>query len=108
MRVLKTACAISNFFLAMVLYPDVQKKAQQEIDYIIGTRRLPTLTDRAGLPYLNALCLEIYRWNPSAPLGAFLSRIILPFIFSYNVVEVSHVCPQRMTSIWAILCRRAL
>ncbi|PCH44805.1 cytochrome P450 [Wolfiporia cocos MD-104 SS10] len=64
-----TVSATHSFFLAMMCYPDVQKKAQQEIDLIIGTDRLPCLADRDQLPYLNALCLEVLRWNPVAPLG---------------------------------------
>lgn len=108
MQVYKTVCAISNFFLTMVLYPNIQKKAQQEIDYIIGTRRLPTLADRAHLPYLNALCLEIYRWNPSAPLGTSPLQTLPPFNSSYNLLQVCHAALHQMISIWVISCRRDL
>ncbi|KIP09976.1 hypothetical protein PHLGIDRAFT_66583 [Phlebiopsis gigantea 11061_1 CR5-6] len=62
-------CAVSNFLLAMVLYPDVQKKAQRELDYVIGVDRMPRLSDLSRLPYMNALCLEVHRWNPATPLG---------------------------------------
>jgi hypothetical protein len=30
----------------MLLYPDVQKKAQEEIDRVVGRDRLPNLNDR--------------------------------------------------------------
>ena len=30
------------FMLAMVLYPDVQKKAQEELDAVVGRDRTPT------------------------------------------------------------------
>lgn len=53
----------------MTVYPDVQKRAQQEIDTVIGHDRLPTLEDRDRLPYLRALCTEVLRWMPAAPLG---------------------------------------
>ena len=38
--------------LAMVRYPDVYKRAQDEIDRVIGRERLPTIDDRPSLPYL--------------------------------------------------------
>lgn len=45
----------------MVLYPDVQRKAQDELDKIIGADRLPVFEDRKNLPYVDALCKEIHR-----------------------------------------------
>lgn len=53
------------------MYPEVQKRAQREIDTVIGHERLPTIEDRDQLPYLNALCTEVFRWNPTIPLGNF-------------------------------------
>ncbi|KAI0332486.1 cytochrome P450 [Cubamyces sp. BRFM 1775] len=64
-----TVSAISTFFLAMSCFPEVQRKAQAEIDEIVGHDRLPTLDDRDKLPYLNALVLEVLRWIPVAPMG---------------------------------------
>ncbi|KAJ7581367.1 cytochrome P450 [Mycena floridula] len=60
---------IMMFFLAMILHPDVQKKAQQEIDRVIGGDRLPTIQDKPYLPYVQALIAEVHRWNPIFPLG---------------------------------------
>lgn len=54
----------------MTLFPEVQKKAQREIDAVIGNDRLPCIADRDELPYVNAVCTEILRWNPTLPLGA--------------------------------------
>ncbi|KAI5119817.1 hypothetical protein M0805_006950 [Coniferiporia weirii] len=61
---------ILTFILAMVLNPDVQRRAQEEIDSVIGRGRLPTLKDKPNLPYVNALCIECLRWQPVTPLGA--------------------------------------
>ncbi|KAG0699228.1 cytochrome P450 [Suillus ampliporus] len=55
--------AVYSFFLAMTLFPEVQKKAQAEIDAVVGPDRLPTFADRASLPYIEALTKEILRWN---------------------------------------------
>ncbi|KZV72303.1 cytochrome P450 [Peniophora sp. CONT] len=61
--------ASGTFFLAMAKYPDVQRRAQEEIDRVVGTDRLPTFADDADLPYVNALVKEIFRWRPTAPLA---------------------------------------
>lgn len=53
----------------MTIYGDVQKKAQAEIDKVVGNERLPSLADREHLPYVNALCSEVFRWIPIGPLG---------------------------------------
>ena len=45
----------------MLHYPDVYRKAREEIDRVIGNERLPDLTDRNSLPYLEALVMELYR-----------------------------------------------
>ncbi|KAG2150439.1 cytochrome P450 [Suillus clintonianus] len=57
------------FILAMVLYPEVQAKAQSEIDAVIGSTRLPCFEDRPSLPYVEAILREMLRWNPALPLG---------------------------------------
>ncbi|KAG1733732.1 cytochrome P450 [Suillus lakei] len=58
------------FFLAMTLYPEVQKKAQEELDSVIGSDRLPSFVDRSSLPYLEALFTELLRWHSPAPITA--------------------------------------
>jgi len=54
--------------MAMVLHPEVQKKAQGELDKVIGNR-LPEFNDRPNLPYINAMVKESLRWQPVVPLG---------------------------------------
>ena len=58
----------------MSCFPEVQRKAQTELDAVIGDDRLPTIADRERLPYLNALVLEVLRWMPVAPMGALCYR----------------------------------
>lgn len=59
------------FILVMVLYPDVQARAQAEIDAVIGQglQRLPHWEDRSSLPYVEAVVKETLRWHPAVPLG---------------------------------------
>jgi cytochrome P450 len=53
----------------MSVYPEVQKKAQEEIDRVIGSDRLPVNADKPNLPYIEAVMKETHRWHPVAPLG---------------------------------------
>ncbi|KAG1879755.1 cytochrome P450 [Suillus subluteus] len=65
-----TVSAIYSLFLAMTLFPDVQKKAQAEIDAVVGPDRLPSFADRDYLPYTEALVKEVLRWNVIALISA--------------------------------------
>ncbi|KAG9564067.1 putative cytochrome P450, partial [Aureobasidium melanogenum] len=60
---------MNAFFLAMSMFPDVQRKAQEEIDRVIGNSRLPVHADRENLPYINAIVEEAQRWHPIGPMG---------------------------------------
>ncbi|KAG6886455.1 hypothetical protein C0992_003898 [Termitomyces sp. T32_za158] len=53
----------------MVENVEAQQKAQDEIDAVIGTNRLPDFSDRPNLPYVEALFREVMRWHPVLPLG---------------------------------------
>jgi cytochrome P450 len=59
------------FFLAMTLFPDAQRKAQEELGTVVGPLRLPTMEDRASLPYVEAVVTEILRWAPIVPMGEY-------------------------------------
>ena len=61
---------VQTLFLAMALYPEVQKKAQAEIDAVVGPHRLPDFEDRPFLPYINAIVKESMRWHLVFPLSA--------------------------------------
>jgi len=60
-----------NFVVAMAQNPEVQRRAQAEIDSVVGTVRLPDFGDRSSLPYVEAVYRETLRWHPAAPLGKF-------------------------------------
>ncbi|KAI0739563.1 cytochrome P450 98A3 [Daedaleopsis nitida] len=64
-----THASLGSFFLAMALYPDVQKKAQAELDAVVGSGRLPEYEDMDSLPYIRALVKELLRWHVVTPLG---------------------------------------
>ncbi|KIJ70482.1 hypothetical protein HYDPIDRAFT_23584 [Hydnomerulius pinastri MD-312] len=60
---------IHAFFLAMALYPEVQRRVQAEIDTVVGQDRLPTPSECDQLRYINAMALELSRWFCVAPLA---------------------------------------
>jgi cytochrome P450 len=65
-----TVGAVVSFFLAMLIYPDVQAKAQAEVDRVVGKDRLPQLEDAEHLPYVQAIASECLRWLPVVPSGS--------------------------------------
>lgn len=64
-----TVSSLMTFFLAMTLYPDIQLKAQEELDRVIGSDRLPLSSDKGTLPYIDALVKETHRWHPVVPMA---------------------------------------
>nr|VWO95121.1 N/A [Ganoderma boninense] len=48
---------------------DIQKKAQVELDAVVGPDRLPDFSDRESLVYIDAIIKEALRWMPPAPFG---------------------------------------
>ena len=74
----------------MALYPEVQKKAQAEIDAIVGPNRLPDFHDRPSLPYIDAIIKESSRWNLVLPFGrCFVTAIITILTNSEGIPHMS-------------------
>ena len=63
-------------------YPEVQRRAQMEIDNVLGTERLPQLEDVTNMPYVQAIIKEV--WLKSASSQVFIHVIV---IFSYGVSD---------------------
>lgn len=73
-----TVSSIWTFFLAMVLHPEAQRKAREEINRVLGGegeggRRLPGMSDREELIYCGAVVKEVMRWYPVSMVGAYCS-----------------------------------
>ncbi|KAJ7205366.1 cytochrome P450 [Mycena rebaudengoi] len=93
-----TVSSLASFFLAMATCPDFQKKAQTEIDSVVGTHRLPEFEDRPFLPYVEAIYREVMRWKPVLPLG-------LPHAATEDDVYDGYFIPKGSTvisNIWAM------
>ncbi|KDR73253.1 hypothetical protein GALMADRAFT_251844 [Galerina marginata CBS 339.88] len=94
-----TVSAEYAFYLAMVLYPDVQKKAQAELDAVVGNGRLPTFNDLPQLPYINATVTEVLRWNSVAPTGVPHTALEDGYIAGYFIPKGSLI----LTNLWNML-----
>ena len=74
----------------MVLNPDVQQKAFEEIRRVCGPDRLPSYEeDRENLPYFCATVMENFRWAPVLPLGIYPRSSYYP-IFLIALTGVPH------------------
>jgi cytochrome P450 len=67
----QTVAALMSLFVALLSNPDIQRKAQDELDIVTGRERLPSFEDRTRLPFIDAICKEMLRWHPVTPLGVF-------------------------------------
>jgi len=64
-----TVSAIASCILAMLENPQVLRKAQKQVDEVVGNSRLPTFDDEDSLPYITAMVKESLRWRDVAPIG---------------------------------------
>ena len=69
LKLLQVSSVIACFFLAMTMFSNVRKKAQEELSQILGDGILPTMNDCRRLPYIDAVIKETIRWGVLAPLG---------------------------------------
>jgi cytochrome P450 len=94
-----TVSAIATFFLAMVMYPDVVKKAQEELDRVVGGERLPSFKDRGKLPYIEAICKEVFRCiSFLTSVTVEISHCLLDSFYSYRWGPVVPVCVPHVST----------
>ncbi|KAF8693180.1 cytochrome P450, partial [Rhizoctonia solani] len=71
-----SAATTSVFILAMVLNQSVFARAQAEVDAVIGRERLPEMSDRGSLAYVECVMKEVLRWQPVVPLAAIPHAVV--------------------------------
>ena len=86
----------------MSLYPDVQAKAQAEIERVCGRSRLPEMADTDSLPYVQAIMYEVLRWHAIVPLS-------MPHVATEDDQYEGYVIPKGSVLIpnawWALFFR---
>ncbi|KAJ7275075.1 cytochrome P450 [Mycena rebaudengoi] len=68
-----SASAISIVVMAAAVFPEAQRKVQEQLDRVVGLGRVPTFTDEADLVQVTAFYLESFRWRPVSA-GGFAHR----------------------------------
>ena len=71
----------------MVLHPRVLRKIQNEMDTVLGNKRLPTVEDREALPYFDCVLKEVLR----CVIAAGLSYCLIP-VESVGIRSYRWVC----------------
>ncbi|KAF7980657.1 hypothetical protein HWV62_37069 [Athelia sp. TMB] len=86
-------------FGAMVKYPEVQAKAQLELDTVLGPDHLPSFADRESLPYLSAIVKECLRWEVLLPFSAPHRSIADDVYKGFHIPAGTLILPNT----WAVL-----
>jgi cytochrome P450 len=64
----------SNFLtwllIYMINYPEMQQRAQDELDQVVGKDNLPTLSQKDQLNYVQAVIYEVLRHSNIAPFSS--------------------------------------
>jgi len=90
--------SVQSLLVAMLMFPEVQKKAQVELDRVIGRDRLPGIDDQLDLPYCGAIVQEVLRWQPATPFA-------LPHALDKDEEYQGYVLPKGSTvfaNVWAM------
>ena len=92
-----TLAGTETMLLALLVYPEVQRKAQRELDLVLRGR-LPTLDDVQEIPYISALVKEVLRWQAVTPVG---KCVIL-----FGLAQKSHFANNPSCTAFCIRSRR--
>ncbi|KAJ6017894.1 hypothetical protein N7451_001273 [Penicillium sp. IBT 35674x] len=93
-----TASTLYGFIQALLVWPEVQRKAQEEIDRVVGPDRLPTMDDYENLPYIRCCIKESLRWMPTVILGVPHAALKEDNYMGYTIPQGATV----VNNVWAI------
>ena len=78
----------------MALHPEIQKKAQKELDAVTEGTRMPTFEDREKLPYIDCILQECLRWNPVTPLSLTHTAVEDDVYMGMRIPKGTHIVPN--------------
>ena len=84
----------------MILNPKAMKKAQEELDRVVGKGELPDFSHKGDLPYIDALVKEVLRWGLPSPI-AVPTRAMQDDIYRGYLIPAGAIVVQ---NVWAV-CR---
>ncbi|THV02577.1 cytochrome P450 [Dendrothele bispora CBS 962.96] len=93
-----TSATLCGFMVAMVMFPDVLRKAQEEVDRVVGRGRVPSFEDSKKMPFVRAMVREALRWWPPGPIG-------VPHRVTQDDVYEGYTIPKGSTiiyNVWAM------
>ncbi|XP_048239862.1 cytochrome P450 2J3-like [Haliotis rufescens] len=64
-----TATTLRWALLYLILHPDIQEKAQLELDQVFEKEQQPSMSDRRCLPFMEALIMEVQRLADVVPFS---------------------------------------
>ncbi|XP_077209897.1 cytochrome P450, family 78, subfamily A, polypeptide 5 [Tasmannia lanceolata] len=101
-----TVAILLEWILArMVLHPDIQSKAQSEIDTVVGNSRPVADSDIPNLPYLQSIVKESLRMHPPGPLLSWARLAIHDVHIGNNFIPAGTTA---MVNMWSITHDKAI
>ncbi|EFP08874.1 hypothetical protein CRE_18036 [Caenorhabditis remanei] len=88
----------------MMKYPEIQDKVRKEIFDVVGTSRLPSMSDKPNMPYTQAVIHEIQRHSSMIPLLASHTNIEDIVLKGQTIPSGTRVFAQ----LWSILKRDSI
>ncbi|CAE6490035.1 unnamed protein product [Rhizoctonia solani] len=82
----------------MAMHPEVQSKAQKEVDGILQGNRFPDMDDRKSLPYTQAIVKEVFRWRSVTPIGVAHASTEENIYEGYRIPKGATIIPNQ----WAM------
>ncbi|KAJ3735303.1 cytochrome P450 [Lentinula guzmanii] len=91
--------ALGSFILNMLMNPEIQRKAHEQLEQVLGPGDLPSFSDELSLPYITAIAQEALRHNPVTPLA-------FPHALTQDDIYEGYFLPKGsiiMPNVWTIL-----
>ncbi|XP_045905971.1 cytochrome P450 2J4-like [Micropterus dolomieu] len=85
--------------LFMMYYPDIQERVQAEIESVVGSSRLPSVTDRENMPYTDAVIHEIQRMGNIVPLNLVHMTNKDTMLDKYTIPKITNNYPYELNSV---------